>query len=38
MNIIVTGGGPDKGCSYKTFMACKPLTFSGPEGAVGLIR
>ncbi|KAF5781274.1 putative nucleotidyltransferase, Ribonuclease H [Helianthus annuus] len=25
-------------CTFKTFMDCKPQTFSGTEGAVGLIR
>ncbi|KAI3795656.1 hypothetical protein L1987_38313 [Smallanthus sonchifolius] len=25
-------------CTYKTFMDCKPHTFSGAEGAVGLLR
>nr|GEX19493.1 hypothetical protein [Tanacetum cinerariifolium] len=27
-----------KGCSYKTFMNCKPHSFSGTEGVVGLKR
>ncbi|PWA47187.1 reverse transcriptase domain-containing protein [Artemisia annua] len=25
------------GCSYKTFMACKPKEFYGTEGAIGLL-
>ncbi|KAM0063982.1 hypothetical protein Hdeb2414_s0003g00097221 [Helianthus debilis subsp. tardiflorus] len=25
-------------CTYKMFMDCKPQTFSGTEGAVGLLR
>ena len=26
-----------RGCSYKEFMSCKPLSFNGTEGTVGLI-
>ncbi|GKC19276.1 hypothetical protein Tco_1021426 [Tanacetum coccineum] len=26
------------GCTYKTFLGCNPLTFSGTEGAIGLSR
>nr|GFB07137.1 putative reverse transcriptase domain-containing protein [Tanacetum cinerariifolium]GFB07173.1 putative reverse transcriptase domain-containing protein [Tanacetum cinerariifolium] len=34
-----TGGSADvQGCSYKTFMNCKPHSFSGTEGVVGLKR
>ncbi|GKA54496.1 hypothetical protein Tco_0753445 [Tanacetum coccineum] len=36
-----TGGtvAPDvQGCSYKTFMNCKPHSFNGTEGVVGLKR
>ncbi len=29
---------PNHGCSYKTFMACKPWNFKGSEGAVGVVR
>ncbi|GKF77960.1 hypothetical protein Tco_0230430, partial [Tanacetum coccineum] len=30
---------PDvQGCSYKTFMNCKPHSFNGTEGVVGLKR
>ena len=25
------------GCSYKTFMSCRPKEFHGTEGAVGLL-
>ncbi|XP_024990677.1 uncharacterized protein LOC112524966 [Cynara cardunculus var. scolymus] len=27
----------DRGCSYKTFMSCKPKEFHGKEGAIGLL-
>ena len=27
-----------RGCTYNEFSACKPQTFSGTEGAVGLVR
>ncbi|GKG45572.1 hypothetical protein Tco_0498018, partial [Tanacetum coccineum] len=27
-----------RGCSYKTFLNCRSLNFSGTEGAVGLSR
>ena len=27
-----------QGCSYKTFIACKPSEFKGTEGAVGVLR
>lgn len=27
-----------QGCTYKAFLDCKPLTFTGAEGAVGLLR
>ena len=27
----------NQGCTYKTFMTCKPKEFHGKEGAVGLI-
>jgi hypothetical protein len=27
-----------KGCSYKTFVSCKPMDFRGNEGAVGIIK
>jgi len=30
-------GGSDQGCTYKTFMSCKPKEFYGKEGAVGLL-
>nr|GEX75916.1 hypothetical protein [Tanacetum cinerariifolium] len=34
-----TGGSADvQGCSYKTFMNCKPHSFNGTEGVVGLKR
>nr|GEY74701.1 hypothetical protein [Tanacetum cinerariifolium] len=34
-----TGGSADvQGCSYKTFMNCKPYSFNGTEGVVGLKR
>nr|GFD10271.1 putative reverse transcriptase domain-containing protein [Tanacetum cinerariifolium] len=34
-----TGGSVDlQGCSYKTFMNCKPHCFNGTEGVVGLKR
>nr|GEX07424.1 putative reverse transcriptase domain-containing protein [Tanacetum cinerariifolium] len=34
-----TGGSADvQGCSYKTFMNCKPHFFNGTEGVVGLKR
>nr|GEY29545.1 hypothetical protein [Tanacetum cinerariifolium] len=34
-----TGGSTDvQGCSYKTFMNCKPHSFNGTEGVVGLKR
>nr|GEY27405.1 hypothetical protein [Tanacetum cinerariifolium] len=34
-----TGGSADvQGCSYKTFMNCKPHSFNGTEGVVGLRR
>ena len=29
---------PVRGCSYKTFMTCKPCIFKGSEGAVGIVR
>ena len=28
----------DKGCSYRTFQACKPQEFAGNEGAVAALR
>ena len=27
-----------RGCTYREFSVCKPKTFSGTEGAVGLVR
>ncbi|GKD49177.1 hypothetical protein Tco_1278153 [Tanacetum coccineum] len=27
-----------RGCMYKTFLGCNPLTFNGTEGAIGLSR
>ncbi|GKF34210.1 hypothetical protein Tco_0107410, partial [Tanacetum coccineum] len=27
-----------RGCTYKTFLACNPHTFSGSEGIIGLSR
>nr|GFC94592.1 hypothetical protein [Tanacetum cinerariifolium] len=34
-----TGGSAEvQGCSYKTFMNCKPHFFNGTEGVVGLKR
>jgi hypothetical protein len=39
-NIDGNGGGRSgrKGCSYKTFVSCKPMDFRGNEGAVGIIK
>jgi hypothetical protein len=31
-------GSGRKGCSYKTFVSCKPLDNRGNEGAVGIIK
>ncbi|KAJ9544482.1 hypothetical protein OSB04_024189 [Centaurea solstitialis] len=31
------GSGSSQGCTYKTFMSCKPKEFHGKEGAVGLL-
>ncbi|KAJ9544641.1 LOW QUALITY PROTEIN: hypothetical protein OSB04_024348 [Centaurea solstitialis] len=31
------GSGSNQGCTYKTFMSCKPKEFHGKEGAVGLL-
>lgn len=28
----------NNGCSYKTFLSCKPMEFSGSEGAVSALR
>nr|GEV88611.1 hypothetical protein [Tanacetum cinerariifolium] len=37
--IASTGGSADvQGCSYKIFMNCKPHSFNGTEGVVGLKR
>nr|GEY08723.1 putative reverse transcriptase domain-containing protein [Tanacetum cinerariifolium] len=39
INAASTGGSADvQGCSYKTFMNCKPHFFNGTEGVVGLKR
>nr|GEY72018.1 putative reverse transcriptase domain, ribonuclease H-like domain, aspartic peptidase domain protein [Tanacetum cinerariifolium] len=39
INTASTGGSADvQGCSYKTFMNCKPHSFNGTEGVVGLKR
>ena len=27
-----------RGCTYKSFMACKPLEFKGTEGGIGILR
>nr|GFC58270.1 putative reverse transcriptase domain-containing protein [Tanacetum cinerariifolium] len=36
---VSIGGSADvQGCSYKTFMNCKPYSFNGIEGVVGLKR
>ncbi|XP_071686031.1 uncharacterized protein [Rutidosis leptorrhynchoides] len=32
------GSGGRNGCTYKEFMACKPLDFKGIEGPIGLTR
>nr|XP_043625401.1 uncharacterized protein LOC122596817 [Erigeron canadensis] len=31
-------GNARRGCTYREFQQCKPLSFSGTEGAIGLIR
>nr|GEY16951.1 reverse transcriptase domain-containing protein [Tanacetum cinerariifolium] len=39
INAASTEGSTDvQGCSYKTFMNCKPHSFNGTEGVVGLKR
>ena len=36
---MISGAQPNQqGCTYKAFLDCKPLTFTGVEGAVGLLR
>ena len=30
-------GGSNQGCTYRTFMSCKPKEFYGKEGVVGLL-
>ncbi|KAI3819628.1 hypothetical protein L1987_13469 [Smallanthus sonchifolius] len=33
-----SGDAPNRKCSYKAFLSCKPRNFNGTEGAVGLMR
>ncbi|KAI3810829.1 hypothetical protein L1987_20451 [Smallanthus sonchifolius] len=33
-----SGDAPNRKCSYKAFLSCKPRNFNGTEGAVGLRR
>ena len=31
-------GNPIPGCTFKMFLDCKPINFSGTEGSVGLLK
>ncbi|KAI3762600.1 hypothetical protein L1987_53037 [Smallanthus sonchifolius] len=33
-----SGDAPNRKCTYKAFLSCKPCSFNGTEGAVGLMR
>ncbi|KAI3807474.1 hypothetical protein L1987_23403 [Smallanthus sonchifolius] len=33
-----SGDAPNRKCTYKAFLSCKPRSFNGTEGAVGLMR
>lgn len=37
INVCCVKTGPPV-CTYKSFMGCKPHTYSGTEGVVGLVR
>ncbi|KAI3802031.1 hypothetical protein L1987_30154 [Smallanthus sonchifolius] len=38
VEVVLVAENQQPACTFKTFMDCKPHTFSGAEGAVGLLR